>query len=141
VPKGPLAELAWLSGSWSAEQGERRTEEHWTFPSSDIMVGMNRTTDSGRTTFYEHLRIQATQKGIFYVASPVRQTTTSYRLVESEDNRAVFTNPEHDYPTRIEYCRSGAELIVKISGNGPDSTWRWQRSALLSDARARYQAF
>ena len=111
------------------------SEEHWTTPSANLMLGMNRSVDSGVTKHHEQLRIELKDKGVFYVASPIGQETTAFKLVESGKSYGVFENLAHDYPKRISYRRSGPTLTVKIEGDSGErvAEWSWQRSALPSD--------
>lgn len=132
---GPLAELAWLSGSWSSTEGDRLVEEHWTTPSTNLLLGVNRTVVNGTTTHHEQLRIEAKDEGVFYVASPSGQVTTAFKMVDHGPLFSVFENPDHDYPKRITYRRAGRSLTVRIEGGRGDrvSEWTWQRTALPSD--------
>lgn len=132
---GPLAGLAWLSGSWASVEAGNLSEEHWTAPSTNLMLGMNRTVDAGVTKHHEQLRIESKDDGVFYVASPSGQETTAFKLVEGGDSHAVFENLDHDYPKRITYRRTGPTLTVTIEGDPGDrvAEWRWQRSALPTD--------
>ena len=93
------------------------------------MIGMNRTVVGERTAAYEYLRIERTPDGIDYVAIPVRQELTRFRLVECTDNHAVFENPDHDFPSRVIYERSGEKLIGRIEGNrgGKEIAGGWRR--------------
>lgn len=130
-----LAKLAWMAGSWARVEGERSTEEHWTAAAGGTMLGVNRTVAGGRTRAYEYLRIEKTADGIDYVASPSGQSTTRFRLIECENNRAVFENPEHDFPQRIIYERKGNELFAGIEGtqNGQprSAKWSWLRATVV----------
>jgi hypothetical protein len=66
---------------------------------------------------FECLRIEARQNGIFYVAQPNGRPPTSFRLTMIDDSTAVFENPDHDFPKRITYARSGADaLTAKVDG-------------------------
>jgi hypothetical protein len=99
------------------------------------MLGMNRSVDSGVTTHHEQLRIELRDDGVFYIASPSRQETTAFKLVDSGEAHAVFENREHDYPKRITYRRSGSTLTVRIEGNPGErvAEWHWQRGSLPGD--------
>ena len=61
----------------------------------------------------------------------VPRAGTAFRLIANADRRAVFANPEHDYPQRILYWidEDGA-LHARIEGtqNGENraSEWRWE---------------
>ncbi len=132
---GELSELAWLAGSWSSEKGDTVVEEHWTSPSTNLMLGINRTVSAGMTVHHEQLRIELRPDGVFYIASPSGQQTTEFKMVERGSAHAVFENPEHDYPKRITYRRSGRSLTVRIEGASGDrvSEWHWQRATLPVD--------
>jgi len=129
----PLAELAWLSGSWRSDDGGRFIEEVWTVPAGDAMFGINRTVRDGRTRAFEHLRIVARGDEVFYLASPGgRMPPTEFKLTERGERTVAFENPEHDFPTRIEYARAGDVLKAKVSGmmNGRESAleFEWVRA-------------
>lgn len=133
----PLEPIGWLAGSWVGEEAGRTTEEHWTQPSGGIMVGMNRTVARGRTESFEHLRIEARDDGVVYVASPGGGAATEFRaraLPREGEDRIVFENPEHDYPQRIEYWTYEGELHVRIQGErgARAKEWTWQR-AIVTD--------
>src|SRR5688572_21359629 len=36
-----LNAVSWLAGTWGSEDGQARSEEHWTQPSGGTMIGMN----------------------------------------------------------------------------------------------------
>jgi hypothetical protein len=65
-----LYDIAWLSGDWQLTSGTRCVEEHWTAPSSNMLVGTSRTVEGSRTVAFELLRIEARADGVFYVAQP-----------------------------------------------------------------------
>ena len=58
-----LTDIAWLAGDWQLRSGDRCTEESWTAPSSNLLVGMSRTVAAGRTTSFEFMRIEARNDG------------------------------------------------------------------------------
>jgi hypothetical protein len=101
-----LADLWFMTGRWSTMPNSgNRVEEYWTTASAGTLLGMSRTIESGKTIFFEYVRVERTPDGIFYFASPGGEGQTAFRLVESGGGRAVFENPEHDFPTRITYER------------------------------------
>lgn len=129
-----ISELSFLAGSWVSENGSRRLEEHWTIPAGGTMIGMNRMVIGERTASYEYLRIERTEDGIDYVAIPIRQSLTRFRLIECAGDRVVFENPDHDFPNRIIYERSGDKLIGRIEGmrGGKEASaqWEWIRGTI-----------
>lgn len=95
------------------------------------MLGLNRTTVAGgeRATAWEYLRIEQRGRKVVYLASPGgRSPATPFALTELGPSRAVFENPEHDYPRRIEYHLTDAgQLEVQLSGeeHGGESGLDW----------------
>ena len=131
TPEQQLAGLAWMSGTWSATVGGAEVEEHWLAPRGGVMVGVNRTVGERRTSF-EFLRIEATATGVAYLASPGGAPPTSFPLVETGAERAVFANPEHDFPQRILYWKEGADTLCArvegdVGGRVEGEQWCWQR--------------
>jgi hypothetical protein len=121
-----LADLAWMSGSWSSTQEGKVSEEHWTAPAGGMMLGVHRDVD-GATAAFEFLRIEQSGDAITYLASPRGKPATPFALVESSKERVVFANPEHDFPKKILYWREGASLCASIEGprNGQTVSERW----------------
>ncbi len=118
----------WLEGSWATEEEEGRvTEEHWSAVHGNLMLGWNRTLEGEELAAYEHLQIAVMSGGTEYRASPQEQPTASFRLVEVEGQRAVFENPDHDFPQRIAYERDGDVLRARISGlaDGEEASHEW----------------
>lgn len=125
--------LAWLEGRWSGSKDGVTIEEHWTSPSGDALLGMNKAVKGGRMVSFESLRIAATKDGIAYLASPQGVSPTPFKLVELADKKVVFENKEHDFPQRILYWldETGA-LHARIEGPRGGKTvsqeWVWTKT-------------
>jgi len=133
-----LDQLAWLAGHWQGGSGNRVTEELWLPPAGGLMLGLNRDISAKGKAFFEYLRLEATDGEIFYRASPLGGTTTSFKLVVCKPAKAVFENRAHDFPQRITYALTEPDkLQVTISGIVDGKTecrsWSWTR---LSDVAA-----
>jgi hypothetical protein len=113
-----LHDFAWLAGSWQFTAGARCVEEHWTQPSSNMLVGISRTVEGGRTVSFEFLRIEARPDGIFYVPQPNGRPPVDFKLSSENAAELVFVNPGHaDHLKRIAYRRQGeAGLAARIEG-------------------------
>lgn len=136
-----LDHLSWMSGIWATETADGRSEEQWMLPRGGTMIGMNRTVDGGKTSFFEFLRMESRPDGVYYVASPLGKCETAFRMVEGgacgaptalAQQCVEFANPEHDYPQRILYRRlSGGRLIAVIEGTREGQPareeFRWRR--------------
>jgi len=134
-----LEQLAWLAGHWQGGTDGRVTEELWLPPAGGLMLGLNRDVGPDGTAFFEYLRIEQTAEGIYYVASPRGGKTTRFRLVTTGDGRALFENPDHDFPQRITYRLTGPDTLdVTISGETEGEAkaigWTWTRLSSVSAA-------
>ena len=127
-----LEDLAFMAGHWKSGGDGPLQEEIWMEPAGRIMPGLHRDVFSPEKSFFEYLRIEQTEAGIAYLASPRGAPPTPFRLTEVEEGFAAFTNPEHDFPQRIEYRLEGEQLCARIEGPGKDgatrsSRWCWER--------------
>jgi hypothetical protein len=113
-----LADIGWLTGDWQMSEGTRCVEEHWTSPSSNLLVGMSRTVESGRTTSFEFVRIEARADAIYYVAQPGGRPPVDFRLASGDASELVFVNPGHDdHLERIAYRRrADGGITARIEG-------------------------
>ena len=104
-----VADLAWMAGHWT----DGNVEEVWLAPKGEVMLGMSRTVRANGKVGFEFLRIAHTDDGIAYLAQPGGRPPTPFKLVESKPGRAVFTNPEHDFPKRIVYELRDGKLCAR----------------------------
>jgi hypothetical protein len=120
--KPTLQDFAWLTGHWRIEQADRLVDEQWMAPAGGLMMGMARTVQAGKVREYEFTLLRQEPNGdIFYVASPSKQTETSFKLTSLRDGKAVFENPEHDFPKKVIYAkRADGSLLAAIEGPGRD---------------------
>ena len=129
-----VSKLAWLEGCWTGEQDGVVFEEQWSSPSGGGLVGMHKDVKAGRMTSFEFFRIAPDSTGVpAYWSQPRGAPPTPFRLVEANDRRAVFENPEHDFPQRILYWREGERLHARIEGTYQGKQgfedWVWSRCA------------
>ena len=130
----PLAALAFMSGCWrgSLGAGGGTIEEHYSTPTSNLIIGMTRFVRGGRTVDFEFSRIEARDSTIVLMPQPRGRPPTEFRLTSQDSISAVWENPAHDFPQRISYRRLGADsLEATIAGPGANGTrtmqWRMAR--------------
>jgi len=122
-----IDDLAWMSGHWTSTQDGVVMEEIWTDPRGGVMLGMHRDARDTKASF-EFLRVAATPDGIVYFAQPGGRPPTPFTLVESSATRAVFANPQHDFPKRIIYWLDEGKLCARVEGDGEGAQqWCWSR--------------
>ena len=118
APKTSVEELAWLAGSWEANQGGASIEEQWTEPRGGTMFGISRTVVNGKTVAFEFLRIETRGEALVYVAQPNGRSGTDFQLTEVSGQSAQFENPQHDHPKVIRYSKDAdGTLRAEISGD------------------------
>jgi hypothetical protein len=121
--------LSWMAGAWGGTIGGMEMEEHWTSAKAGSLIGMHRDVVKGRTVSFEFLRVEEQNGGLVYLSSPTGAPVTPFHLVEAGPARAVFANPQHDFPQRIIYWKDGADLRARIEGPQGGKTvgeeWRW----------------
>ena len=120
-----LDAVAFLAGTWTGEEGGVSMEEHWTVPAGGLMLGLHRDVVPGKPAFFEFLRIEATPKGIVYLASPRGAPATPFP--------PVFENREHDFPTRIIYrLTPDGSLHARVEGTRKGKPafeeWTWKKA-------------
>ena len=126
-----LSDLAWMSGRWeSVSANGRWTEESWSAPRGGVMLGHSRSGAGETLREFEFLRLQAGADGVpAYLAQPGGSPATAFRLTAREGTSATFDNPQHDFPQRIRYVRTGNRMVATISrldGSGAMS-WTFRR--------------
>ncbi len=104
--KAKVADVAWIHAAWVGSRGKASTEERWGPPLGGAMLGVSRTVAGGKMVAFEYLRIVERDGGLVYIAQPSGNPPTEFVLTKLEKGRAVFVNPRHNYPQRIEYALS-----------------------------------
>ena len=130
----PAPDLSWLAGYWLDCSGGREASETWSDPRAGLIVGHSVTVRNGRSGF-ESARIAPLKDGgLAYFAQPDGAPATPFRLIGSGPQRAVFANPDNDFPHRIIYDRAGDVLTARIEGADDDENrsvqWRFNRAEL-----------
>jgi hypothetical protein len=125
--------LAWMAGTWGADDQGTVTEEHWMAPSGGAMLAASRTVKGGKMVEFEFLRIEEMGGKLLYRAQPGGRPLTDITRVEQGPSCITFENPEHAFPRRILYWREGASLHARIEGTRQGKAasieWAWTASA------------
>src|SRR5262249_10060490 len=91
-----LDAFKWLTGTWEATEGKSIVEEVWTAPSSNVMIGLSRTVDDGRTSSFEFLRLEKRGADLFYVPQPGGRPPVSFKMTSDAGGRYVFEHSGED---------------------------------------------
>lgn len=127
APPARVADLGWMSGHWQTDGADGRlVEENWLDARGGAMLGVSRTVSGERLREFEFLRIQAGEDGVpLYLAQPGGQPPIAFRLTAHDAASATFDNPQHDFPQRIVYRRSGDTMVATISALDGSNAMSW----------------
>jgi hypothetical protein len=123
--RGSVADLAWMAGHWTGGEEGQLSEEVWTEPSGDCMLGMWRYVAGGRLKVYESLALVADGDGVVMrlrhfnpdgVGWEEKERPLNLRLVRNAEREAAFEGPgRKDAETvRITYRRTGTDSLVSV---------------------------
>jgi hypothetical protein len=105
-----LADLAWIAGHWVDDREGRLSEEIWTEPAGDSMLGLWRYVDAGKAKVFELLAITAGPEGVVLrlrhfdpqmVAREGKDAPVTLKLVSWMRGEARFEGPAVGAPGRI----------------------------------------
>ena len=112
APATRLQELAWIAGHWVGDQDGDVSEETWTEPLGDSMIGMWRWVSGGRLKLYESLALVETAEGVVMrlrhlgpdgVSREDKDRAVNLRLVGGGERKAVFEGTEPQGTLRLSY--------------------------------------
>ena len=112
--------LDWIQGDWCGKSGDERIEEHWLPAHGGLRLGLGRTLEGPYTSSFEFLRIDVVDGVATYIGQPQGAPPTAFKRTAGGTNWVRFENPQHDFPKRIEYRRTGNALHAEIAGPGED---------------------
>jgi hypothetical protein len=127
-----IKQLAFFAGDWIAADGDDVTEEQWSKPHADSMIGMSRATAKGKTYFYEILVIEQTENGPVMMLRHFRHGMVSrdekpedvtLSLVSLEGEKAIFERA--DKKLRLTYERQSPDVLqAMLEKENADGKWR-----------------
>ncbi|MCB9676225.1 MAG: hypothetical protein H6737_13975 [Alphaproteobacteria bacterium] len=115
APEAP----AWMAGCWEADG----FSETWLGPVGGVLSGAALSRNRDGSASWEHLWVGPIDGQLAYVATPSGQERTVFPATEVTDARAVFENPEHDFPQRITYENRDDVRAVRVEARDGDE-WR-----------------
>jgi len=124
-----LQRVAWLTGTWQMERPDGFTREEWGAPAGGVMLGTGCTVRDDEMVAFEFLRLETRGKSLIYVAHPGGRSPGVEFELRMISGRAVrFENPEHDFPTWIEYERTGPDsCMATIGGDAGTVEFHYER--------------
>ncbi len=122
--------LAWLAGKWSGPMWGGEFVATYGAPAGGKLLSHSELRKGDEAAFYEFEVFEAREEGLVFTPYPRGQRKETFKLTSGESQKAVFENPEKDFPTRIEYHRAAKDrLVITLSGGGKVETFDLKRIA------------
>lgn len=119
------AALEWLAGRWlgtvEGAGGVRRFEAQYTNPEGGVVLGVSKSFGEGdRLLWFEFERFEVREGVLSVTPYPNGRPSVTFKLksYDAAARKAVFANPDHDFPTEISYQRV-ADDRVQLLVSGP----------------------
>jgi len=103
---------------WMIEGKERNIYEEWRIENDTLMSSYSYYVEKGDTSYSETVELKKTGGDIFYIPSvEYNAGPVKFKLISLIKNKAVFENPQNDFPTKIIYEKiSNDRLHASIEG-------------------------
>lgn len=135
-----LADLAWMSGRWTANRDGQELEEVWSGPIGGTLTGMFRWSRQGKTFLYEIITIEEEDDGRLVYRmrhfnrglkpwESEKDAPLTMNIVQAAGASVTFEDPEREFPRRIEYERAGDVMHIRLIGaNGKVQSFELTRA-------------
>jgi hypothetical protein len=135
-----LADVAFMAGHWLGGEDGDVSEELWTAPEGDSMLGMWRYVSKGQARVFELLSLKAEPEGValrlrhfdpLLVAREEAHAPVVLRLVQHAPGEAVFEGPAAGGAgtVRLAYRRDGqAGMVCLLEKSGQRQEFRFRRA-------------
>ena len=118
-----LSDLSWMAGRWIDDSGGNLSEEIWSAPSGDSMMGMWRYVSGGEVRIFELLTVSVEPTGIVMrlrhfdpelTAREDKGTPVELALVGWKPREAAFEGPAVGAPgiVRLTYRRPSEDTLT-----------------------------
>ena len=120
APRASLADVAFIAGHWKGDLGGSLSEEIWSAPSGDNMMGMWRLVGGGQVKLFEFLNIVQEAEGPVFrlrhfdrqgVGREEKDKPLVLKLVSSKPREAAFEGGEGAGTVRLTYRRTSDEAL------------------------------
>lgn len=117
-PTEVLAGMDWLAGTWSGDMWGGRFIAYYSTPEGGKILSHSKLLKDGDEAYFEFEVFEAREHVVWMQPYPGGRRAVGLRLAthDPEARKAVFENPDKDYPTRIVYQRvADDELVITLS--------------------------
>ena len=108
-----LNKLEWLVGKWEGIHGEGIYHEEWEKICESEIKGKAFLIKKGEISNSESLRLHSDIQEIYYSADVSHNPQpVPFKMTLLEKDKAVFENPQHDFPQKITYEKKGNDSLI-----------------------------
>jgi uncharacterized membrane protein len=134
-PCDSIQSINWVLGQWIADDGKNITLETWIEVSPETYEGLGEThsKESKQLKSSESLRLVEMANEVFYIAKVAHnEHPIGFKLTQCSSQLAVFENPAHDFPKKLEYQLDENQLTV-IASDGNEKGFKVSFKKQLND--------
>ena len=124
APASQIADLAFLAGDWEGPMWGGVFHAYYCTPEGGRVMSYNTLRKDGQITYHEFEVFEPDGDKVIFRPFPAGKPAVPLTLVECDRQarKAVFENPQKDYPTRIVYHRVADDrLVITLSDPHGDS--------------------
>ena len=132
-----LEAFTWLAGHWVGDENGSISEETWTPPSGNSMIGMWRLVANGNARLFEFCTMTARADEIALTLRHFKPDGTALRnpltlkLMKSAPREAAFEGTENGALVRLTYKRDNRDgLTITLEKPSSKQVFRFQRASL-----------
>ncbi|MFP9097984.1 DUF6265 family protein [Flavobacterium sp. RHBU_24] len=115
-----MAKARWFIGQWENKSAEGDLVENWKKENDSLYIGESYFIVKGDTVFAERVALVDIYGKMSYNVSVANQNegeAIPFVMTDINDERVIFENPQHDYPSKIMYSKVAPDsLVAEISG-------------------------
>ncbi len=117
-----VRDIDWLSGDWitaDTAAGASRWEAVYGSPSGDHLLSASKELRKGQVVTFDYEHFYERDGAVRMRPYPSGRASVEFTLTaySEERRRAVFENPDHDFPRRFVYHRTADDaLVIELSG-------------------------
>jgi hypothetical protein len=117
---GSIENINWMIGQWQGtDVNDLVFHEVWEMDGKNSLTGSSCTvTPEGDTIYRETLKINLVEGNPYFVSTvPNTKGPVLFKMVQGDEQKAVFENSEHDFPQSISYTLENKNhMNVKLEG-------------------------
>lgn len=111
--------LSFLTGDWAGSDGRSEWETVYGSTRGGHLLSATKELREGRVVSFDFEHFYEREGQVYLRPAPKGRPSVEFALVELSASRmrAVFENPDHDFPRRFVYHRAGEEsLVIELTG-------------------------